>query len=481
MSKYVVYASDYAALDSDVICGGGTDDTEALQAVLDKALEWGRLHLIVDGAALVRGLVVHSNTTIECMDKSCGFFLANNSDCAVLRNSNPGYDIIRTHHVTLLGGTYNHNCLHQAHDVPSNNPAEAAVINMPERYKEDEQRHVTVAIELIGIEYLNVRDLTVRDQRTFAFTVGNFRHVNIENTYIELENEIPFGNQDGFHFWGPGQFLTMRNIGGRTQDDFMNIGPDERDGVSAITDVLVDGVFLDDAYQGIRLLSRGTGLLDRVTIRNVTGTYRCFGFYINPWFISNTMGNFGNILFENIDLRSGQNPYENTDYPNPPFLFSIGGDIEALTLRNICWYHPYDDRNIFQIGYPFHDVQHSFDRKPRIGMLLVDGLQICEHNDMGKQACYAVARGIVEHLILRDVDVLRPLKSESSGCLLKTMPDADIRRLTLNHVYVENMKTLLDMQDGVVDKLFLHTVIAENVDDDINGEPHKMMGKVKKV
>lgn len=38
-----VYASEYAHLDSDVYTGGGTDDTGALQALLDKAVEWGEL------------------------------------------------------------------------------------------------------------------------------------------------------------------------------------------------------------------------------------------------------------------------------------------------------------------------------------------------------------------------------------------------------------------------------------------------------
>ena len=242
-----IYASDIAKLDSSVISGGGTDVTDLLQAVLDKAPEYGRLHLIMDGAALVRGLKVHDNTTIECMDKSCGFYLADNSDCAVLSTARFSYDEnVRTKNITLIGGTYNHNCLHQAHDVPSSDP-NAVARNMPKRYVSDECRHLTVALEFIGVENLNVMDVTVRDQRTFAFTVGNFKHVNIENTWIELENEIPLGNQDGFHFWGPGQFLTMRNVGGRTEDDFMNIGPDERDGLSSITDVLIDGVFLDHA------------------------------------------------------------------------------------------------------------------------------------------------------------------------------------------------------------------------------------------
>lgn len=478
MSKYVVYASDFAKLDSNVIHGGGTDETEILQNILDKAPEWGHLHLVMDGAALVRGLQVHSNTTIECLDKSCGFFLADNSDCAILRNSNRGYDSIRTAHVTLLGGTYNHNCLHQAHDVYSDDPAEMA-INMPERYKGEENRHATVALEFIGIEYLTVKNLTVRDQRTYAFTVGNFRHVHIENTYIELENEILFGNQDGFHFWGPGQFLTMRNIGGKTQDDFMNIGPDERDGVSSITDVLVDGVMLDGAYQGIRLLSRGTGLLDRVTIRNVTGTYRCFGFYINPWFIDKTMGNFGNIVFENIDLRPGPNPYENTAYSNPPFLFSIGGDIESITFRNVHWYHPCDDRTVFQIGYPFHDVTYPFEeRKPRIGFLLIDGFYAMQKGAQARNAVYFDVRGIVERLNLRNIHLLCDGAEDLSGCLLKTLPDAEIRRLTLEDVTAEKTDILLDLEDGETELLILRDVLADRVRTALKGGAKKQVGSI---
>jgi len=472
-----VYASEFACMDSDVIHGGGTDDTEALQAVLDKALEWGRLHLIVDGAALIRGLVVHSNTTIECMDKSCGFFLADDSNCAVLRNSNYGYDAIHTHNVTLLGGTYNHNCLHQAHDVFSDDPAEI-LINMPERYVNENNRHVVVALEFIGIENLTIKDLTVRDQRTYAFTIGNFRHVHIENTYIELENEILFGNQDGFHFFGPGQFLTLRNIGGRTQDDFMNIGPDERDGFSSITDVLVDGVILDNAYQGIRLLSRGTGLLDRVTVRNVTGTYRCYGFYIDPWYISDTMGNFGNIVFENIDLRPGSNPYEDTPYSNPTFLFSIGGDIESMTLRNIHWYHPYDDRTVFYIGYPFHDPAYLPEQKPRIGSMLIDGFQAYHKDETGEDICYFMVRGLIERLTVRDADVMRPDGAQSGGCFLKTLPDAEVRRLTLDRVCVENTNVLLDLQEGETEVLIFDRVLTNHVSNDVVGTAKKVIGTI---
>ena len=50
-----IFASSVAVLDSDVYKGGGTNVTKELQAVLDKAKNGG-VHLIMDGAALIRVL-----------------------------------------------------------------------------------------------------------------------------------------------------------------------------------------------------------------------------------------------------------------------------------------------------------------------------------------------------------------------------------------------------------------------------------------
>lgn len=472
-----IYASDYLKLDSDVYTGGGTDETELLQSLLDKATEWGQLRFVMDGAALVSGLKVHSNTTIECMNKGCGFYLKDGSNCAIVTNYNASYDEIKTRNITLIGGTYNHNCLHQEHHI---------------NYVEENDDGVdvnastwTIAIEFYGIENLNVRDLTVRDQRTFAFTIGNFRHVNVENTYIELMNEIPEGNQDGFHFWGPGQFLTMRNIGGKTEDDFMNIGPDERDGVSSITDVLIDGVFLDHAWQGIRLLSRGTGLLDRVTIKNVTGTYNAYGFYINPWFVDKTMGNFGNITFENIDLRPEKDILIPNYYikSNPAFLFSIGGDMESLTFRNINWYHSVDNRNIFQIGCPFHIPFLPFEnKKPRIKNFHIDGLKIIENEGGNNDTEYMLVRGIVDRMTMRDVDIVRPETDKDSGRLLKVWPDAEIGKITLDRADIENIKDVIDVTEGNVEKIIINNVLVSGVEETVKGNNcKKIIGNVTNI
>src|SRR5690348_6328776 len=75
-----------AKLDSNLDNGGGTDDTAVLQHVLDRGKLGGAVHLILDGPALVSGLVVYSNTTIECIAGG-GLYLKDNSDRAIIQNA----------------------------------------------------------------------------------------------------------------------------------------------------------------------------------------------------------------------------------------------------------------------------------------------------------------------------------------------------------------------------------------------------------
>lgn len=49
---FFVRASDFLLLDSDVEKGGGTDQTAEVQAILDKAREWGGLYFLLDGPVL---------------------------------------------------------------------------------------------------------------------------------------------------------------------------------------------------------------------------------------------------------------------------------------------------------------------------------------------------------------------------------------------------------------------------------------------
>lgn len=458
----IVYASDFAKLDSSVYEGGGTDDTEALQKLLDSAVGRGRLHVVMDGAALVRGLKIHSNTTIECLDRDCGFFLADGSDCAVIENADRDYFERRTRNIALIGGTYNHNARGQKHHCPVDDPALRfggpynAGLDMGEN-------RLVVAMEFYGVENFTMRDVVIRNQRTWGFLLCNFKYAAIEGCRFDLPEKMFAQNQDGFHFWGPGQFLTMRDVGGRVGDDFMNLGPDEHDCKSSITDVLIDGVMLDEADQAIRLLSRRDGRLDRVTIRNVTGTYHGVGFFVNQWFPP-YYGNFGSIVFENIDLRPKQPTYN----PDWPFLFQLGGNIESMTFRNIIHHRPEFRYNLFRIGYPFYDHNYPIppDNKPHIGTLIIDGLHIEEYDDSTAENDFIIVRCPVENLIMRDIDVIRGGNVEPRGRMVRTLEGCEIGTLLAERVYAKRMSEFIRADEGRIDRLIVRNAVT---DEFVNG------------
>lgn len=444
MRVRTVYASSVAKLNSNVYTGGGDDDTLALQQVLDEAKdpETG-IHLIVDGAALITQLRVWSNTTIECLTRDCGFYQKDNSDCSMLCCAettfyNRVYER-RTKNVVIAGGTYNHNGQNQGHDN----------LNVQHKFDMGEEKWFNLCIELLGVEHLHIKDIIVRDFRTFAVTIGCFRDVTLENIWLELPNGTR-ENQDGYHFWGPGQFLKVINCGGRVGDDMINVGPDELDRESSITDVLIDGIMMEEGEQGIRLLSRKNGALDRVTIRNVNGNYKSYGFYIEPWFAADGEGNLKNIFIENVDLQPIKNGY---DY-RPPFLFSIGGNVECLTLKNIRHHNnQHDNRALIEIGLPFGTTNpNNFDDYPRevhqkIQTIIIDGLTITEQAGEPEGTEYIGIYDKVDNLILKNVIVIKD--QEENGTLVHFAKKGRIENLVTENIHTKGLKCLFDDESKI--------------------------------
>ncbi|MDR3235010.1 MAG: hypothetical protein LBT46_15345 [Planctomycetaceae bacterium] len=414
-------------LDSDVYKGGGTDVTEPLQAVLDRAPKLGRLHLILDGAARIsKCLKVYSNTTIECPDKSCGLFLSDNSNCSLLCNVTGDMEHIRDRNITLIGGTYNNNSPGQVHHLP-NKKGENGVFSKDDKW--------VFALEFYGIEQLLLRDVTIANQRTFALTMANWKYVKMENIHIDRRVRKDKENQDGLHFFGPGRFLTLRDIHGNSGDDFIALTPDEHDSKSAIEDVLIDGVQLDDADQGIRMLVRGKGKLDRVIVRNVTGTYRSYGFIINPWYAGNG-GHYGNIMFDMIDLR----PMKNNYTYSPPFLFKLGGNIESLTLKNIYHHTPDYDHCLFIVGGEYYLNRPERPNYPtKIDRLIIDGLYIDERNVQSVPETYIRVKSQVGVLSVNNVILRRAEELPKSGSLINVDGGA-IQELILNNISAPELK-----------------------------------------
>lgn len=447
-----VYASSVATLDSNVFTGGGTNVTRQLQEVLDRALVDGGIHLVMDGAALVSGLVVHSNTTIECLTKDCGFFLDEQSNCSIVINADRDKKVIKSRSISLLGGTYNHNAQNQLHHAPTDQ--RDLVFGTPGEPDFFDGRLV-MALEFYGVEYLTIKDITIRNQRSWAAIICNWRHVVVENVHIDLIDHMSGQNQDGLHFWGPGRFLTVKNLSGRTGDDILALAPDELDRESDITDVEVDGVFMDNVDQGIRLLSRAKGRLDRVTIRNVSGTYKCFGFYINPWF-SEDYGSFGNIVIENVDLRQSEPNYHYTN----PFLFRIGGNIECLTLKNIRHHFPSDDRPIAEIGIPFVDKKKNIEKGQgqHIHTVIIDGLTILEEGGATANAEYIKVAGPVENLVLKNVMAVRKNDAPCGKIVSIDEEAGSVENLLIDGVYSKGYECFADTRGKASNVDILNTI-----------------------
>ena len=458
MAIATVYASSVAKLDSNVRTGGGTDDTAALQAVLNRAKDEGGIRLIMDGAALISQLIVYSNTTIECLNQDCGFFQIAQSNRAMITNAHWDRKQIQDRNITLIGGTYNQDAPNQLHDVPTDFTGLDYVC--PDDFASS---HWIFALEFYGVENVLLRDLLILDFRTFCITIGNFRRVTLERVWVDLPKRMHAQNQDGFHFWGPGQFLTIRDCGGKVGDDFMNIGPDEADGVSSITDVLVDGIFLDDADQAIRLLTHKTGLLDRVTIRNVQGSYRSFGFYINSWFPGETAGNFGDIFIENVNLT---HTAPNYDY-RPPMLFSVGGDIRCLTLKNIRHEYPIDNRAIGEFGLPFYATTpltidsyvYPAGKPPVIKNLTIDGLTTLENRDSRNMEQLQIY-GEVGNLILKNVLSVKDADTDRSGNVLKVYPTGHIGCAIVKDIFSIGAEKVIDGEERI-DRLVKSDIIDQ--------------------
>ncbi len=451
MKFITILASEIAHLDSDVIHGGGTDDTAVLQQTLDLAKNGDvGVHLIMDGAALIRGLKVYSNTTIECLSAACGFYLADHSDCPVIQNGNlrkEGQAIV-DQNITLLGGTYNQNCANQVHsihydddrgffpgwNIPGSAPSSDGVVNH----------------QWVGVRRLTLRDVVIRDQRTYAMTLCNWEHVVIENIEIELPGRVHGQNQDGIHVFGPGRFLTIRNASGCTSDDFIALAPDERDGISAITDVVIDGVHLDDADQAIRMLCHKDGVLDRVTIRNISGTYRSFGFFINPFHPTGLSENAGyrNILIDGVDLRSNGVDYNYT----PPFLFRVGGQVDNLTLKNITHYCPNDARPVVDVGlrYYMDNVPSPDGSVTHVRNLTVDGLTVIRKEGSAAGDLIRLQDCKVEHLAVKNVTVLDDHKR---GSLIALEQGATVKALRLSSVYADSLEQTVKTHGGSVEHL----------------------------
>jgi len=363
-----------ASLNSNLMTGGGRDDTAVLQYILDGARESRPVHLIIDGPALVSGLNVYGNTTVECLE-GAGLYLKDGSNRAIIRNAHRSREAVTDEHISIRGCILNGNREHQS---ASNQEEDGTFIS---------------GLQFLGTNHLDIRDVALYDIRSFGIWVANGRFIQIRNVLVDNgsppypESSTPasqyahimqYAQSDGIHFNGPIGYLTVDGLNAvNIGDDALALNANDMlgDDITAqnemgpyvgqgpITDVTIRNIVLGEALGGIRLLSRDQRI-DRVAIENVSGKARSRMLTLGPFVSTKNTGNFGAITVDTVTVQTSKiAPYreifkamtirfpEEEEYP----LFAVNSPIESLILKNIV-VKTSDGRPVIWIG-PNADVQ----------------------------------------------------------------------------------------------------------------------------
>lgn len=382
-----------AALDSNLMTGGGTDDTTALQRILDQAKDGRAVHLVIDGPALVSGLDVYGGTTIECTGGS-GLYLKDDANRAIVRNAHRSRGEVTDKHITVRGCFFNGNRERQRIGTPLRRGGQYVPF-------EPDGKTFQSGLQFFGVHYLKLENLALWHTRSFGVWVANAKFVHLDDVTVDTglppypnraglaeqqEYKTRGVNDDGVHFNGPIQYLTINNLQLRTVDDALALNANDMAsddmtinndmgpyvGQGPITDVTISNVMFMDAHQGIRLLSRDQRI-DRIVIRNLAGTVRQRVVMLSHFLNTNRVGNFGSIVFRDVAVDPVECPPYLDLYPglkdmvskNPAMwdiaeeaerpLFSLNSPIENLVLQQVTT-KTIDERPLIRVG-PDAEIQ----------------------------------------------------------------------------------------------------------------------------
>lgn len=263
-SGRVFYSSASCAVNSNLLTGGGTDDSKCVQGLLNTIAAAGGGELIQDGPSLISGvnvlggstgqttaLQISANTTLKCQGNGSGFYLADNSNVTMLGNHISGsvsFSNLETN-ITVDGCTFNGNGANQdRHELANPN------------------NEWVFGLWFGGFDGLRLNNVTVENARTFAVTLSWGQAFFLNNvSVVQLAGSGAGGNNhDGLHFWGTLKDGHVSNfLDNSGDDDALAFNTDE-----GYTNYL--GLVANSGLQPSRCPNSSLdGELDTITIENV--------------------------------------------------------------------------------------------------------------------------------------------------------------------------------------------------------------------
>ncbi|MCX7426277.1 MAG: glycosyl hydrolase family 28 protein [Planctomycetia bacterium] len=246
-----------------VVGDGVHDDTAGLQALLDSGTS--DVHFPSPPVRLLisKTLKIHSGQTLT-LARHAVVRLKEHADQILIANADQDRG---DENITLVGGVW---------DMDNVNQSMAEyqkTHNWNRPY--DPAFYLGVLMRFDKVKNLCIRGLTLRDPVTFGMQLGNLRQFTIED--ITFDYNLQRTNMDGVHVHGNSRWGRIANLKGTTNDDLVALNADDAAmfemSRGPIEDVSVDGVFSQNGYTAVRLLSAGSPVR-RVRLANIFGDYR---------------------------------------------------------------------------------------------------------------------------------------------------------------------------------------------------------------
>ena len=128
------------------------------------------------------------------------FFQQAQTNRSIVSNAHWDRYSFKDRNIALIGGTYNQDCRNQVHHLLWK---DAALNRLPTQDPQNDRKwgntelaeRWVIGLEFYGVENLLIRDVIVRDFRTFGLAIGGFRNVLCENVWFDLPNRMQAQNQ----------------------------------------------------------------------------------------------------------------------------------------------------------------------------------------------------------------------------------------------------------------------------------------------
>lgn len=390
---------------SNVVTGGGNEDTYYIQMAINSLSTYGGGTLVIDRACLVGSLQVPSNITLYAPSKSYGFYQIPNAGFPILRNANPTTGSIIDQNINIIGGTYNMNVANQSGSSSGNGDYYQQIIGF------------------YGINNLTIRDITLTTGSTgkalfgYAAIFSNWTNIYIDNVYIN-NNRIN-GGGDGLHFVS-GSGAIIRNVSGFSTSDFIALNSSDYHGITLpspnwvltdgpISNVLIDNIQLQSSWNGIGMLS-GNNNITNITVKNLSGTSQNYSISLwNYWGSPYTGGYIDGVTFDNIDLVCTSNFNAGLVVGPVVVIYQSGGSVNVRNVQfsNIKWY-----------GSTTNSPWLWISGSAGVNSLQINNVLINESTVNTNNRAFVNNSGTINHISIRNLDWQRPSGSSPTSSII---------------------------------------------------------------